>query len=469
METHIILAITVIIGFYMAWNIGANDVSNAMGTSVGSKALTLKQAVILAGILEFVGAFFLGSHVSNTIQTGIVQPEVFAHEPHLFTLGMMGALLATGFWLNLASLLRLPVSTTHAIVGAVVGFGAIVGGVHGLDWPNILKISLSWIISPAISGFVAFGFFLLLQRRVLFAFHPLQAAKKLIPFLIFVVISFFSLSLIYNGLASLNFKISFAFALLIAIILGSIAAIISYFLSRNIRISIKKNKEHHPQQVMFLEKAAKHLQRTKLSSDGEVKDTAGVLLQEVRKLTSEIKGKAEYIQNASEYNKIEKIFAYFQIFSAAMVAFAHGANDVANAIGPVAAVIQTVKMNMISEITTTPRWILALGGVGIVVGLATWGWRVIETIGHKITQLTPTRGFCAEFASALVILVASKMGMPISTTHALVGAVLGVGLAKGLSALNLKMLRTIILSWIITIPSCAVISIGFFYLLRLIF
>jgi len=469
MEIYIIISITVIFGFYMAWNIGANDVSNAMGTSVGSKALTLKQAVILAGVLEFVGAFFLGSHVSNTIQTGIIQPEIFINDPHFFILGMIGTLLATALWLNFASFFRLPVSTTHAIVGSVIGFGAIVGGVQGLDWPNIIKISFSWVISPLASGLIAFSLFLLLQRRILFAHHPLLATKKLIPFLIFLVISFFSLSMIYNGLISLNLKIPFLYAIIISFILGCIAAFTTYLFSRKIHIIKPQKKEHSPKQVMLLEKAAKHLQKTKISSKGNVKDHASYLLKEIRQLTSEIKEKSEYIQSISEYNKIEKIFAYFQIFSAAMIAFAHGSNDVANAIGPVAAVIQTIKSNMIIEFTTTPRWILALGGIGIVIGLATWGWRVIETIGHKITQLTPTRGFCAEISSALVILIASKMGMPISTTHALIGAVLGVGLAKGLSAINLKTIKTIILSWIITIPACAMISIGFFYILRLIF
>ena len=470
MDIYIIIGLTLVIGFYMAWNIGANDVSNAIGTSVGSKALSLKHAIILAAILEFIGAFFLGSHVSNTIQVGIIDPSLFAHNPKIFALGMMGSLLGTGVWLNVASFFRLPVSTTHAIVGAVFGFGLIVAGFGGVDWTNLGYISLSWITSPLLSGLVAFFLFMFLQKKILFAHAPLIATKKIFPILVFIVFAFFSLSLFYQGLASLQLKLSLSLNLLIALCCGLFSSLLSYYFIRKIPLSKTKHTfKHHPQQLASLEKAAKHLQRTKLSSEGDMRDSTSNLLSEIRNLTAKIKENTQYHESSSEYAKVEKIFAYLQIFSAAMVAFAHGANDVANAIGPVSAVIQTLKTNIVSKTAITPHWILALGGIGIIIGLTTWGWRIIETIGKKITFLTPTRGFCAEFSSSIIILLASKFGMPISTSHALVGAVLGVGLARGLSSLNLKMLRTIILTWIITIPACAVISIIFFYILRLIF
>ncbi len=461
--------VTIGVGFYMAWTIGANDVSNAIGTSVGTKALPLKKAVILAALLEFAGAFFLGSHVSETIQEGIVNPYVFSATPMIYVLGMVAALLATGIWLHLASYLGLPVSTTHAIVGSVLGFGALIGGIHAVYWDKILSIAASWVLSPVMSGFLAYFLFSLLQKRIFFSIHPLKAAKRLIPILVFISIFTFSLTLIYQGLAVLNFHPNIYESVALSIITG----LIGFFIGKIIVSRLPKDQcipgtSPHPMESVHLEKAAKHLLRLKLSAKGETRKKASSLLKETAMLKKEVQKKSHVSKESSIYNKIENQFKYLQMISACMIAFAHGANDVSNAIGPVAAVFDVLNSKVINTSSNIPTWILLLGGSGIVIGLATWGWRVIETIGKKITTLTPTRGFSAELGASLTILVSSKLGLPISTTHALVGAVLGVGIAKGISAINLRVLRDIVMSWLITIPVCALLNIVVFYILKFI-
>ncbi len=407
---------TLLLGFYMAWNIGANDVANAMGTSVGSKALTLRKAVLLAAVLEFSGAFFVGSEVSETIQHGIVNPEIFAHNPTIFVLGMMGALLATGIMLHVASYFGLPISTTHAIVGAVIGFGAVVGGIDAVHWGEVSQIATSWIISPVLSGLVSFGLFNLVQKRVLFARDPLLATQRLAPLFVAGCFVVAALSFCYNGLAPLRLDLGAGGAISIAATAGLLGFGASFVLLRRIPVTATGI---NPEKALYL--------------------------------------------------SAENIFVYLQILTACLVAFAHGANDVANAIGPVAAVISALSTHSVQSHAAIPSWLLALGGAGIVLGLATWGWRVIETVGERITELTPTRGFCAEFGTAATVLLASKLGLPISTTHALVGAIFGVGMARGLQALNLQMVKEIVLSWVVTIPLCAATSIGAFYGLRWIF
>ena len=402
--------LTLLTGFYMAWNIGANDVANAMGTSVGSKALTLRRAVLLAALLEFSGALFVGGHVSQTIQHGIVRPEVFAAEPMHFVYGMLGSLLATGILLQIASWLALPVSTTHAIVGAVFGFGLIAGGPEAIHWSAMGRISLSWIVSPILSGAAAYLLFRSVQRGIFEAANPVLATQRLAPVFVFCCFALVIWSFLSDFL-----NVSLIWAISLSCLFGALASVVSIGLLQEAPLSIAggPSKSH----------------------------TFGV----------------------------EKIFAGLQILSACLVAFAHGANDVANAIGPMSAVLQILKEGAIHTRAATPVWLLMLGGAGIILGLATWGWRVIETIGKKITELTPSRGFCAEFGAAATILIASKLGLPISTTHALVGAVFGVGLVRGMKALNLGTLKEIMISWIVTIPLCALLSIGTFYLLRFLF
>jgi len=466
----VLTIIVLLVGFYMAWNIGANDVANAMGTSVGSKALTLTKAVIIAGILEFSGAFFLGSHVSETMQKGIVDPQVFAGDPNIFLYGMLAALLSTAIWLQIASFFGWPVSTTHAIVGAIIGFGALIGGFHTINWAMVGSIAASWVLSPALSGIISYIIFSILQRKILFAMNPIAATRRLIPYLIFLIFLTFSLTILSDGVK--NIELDNLTVIVISLSTALICALISFFI-----IKSHKTPEGYgevpsmrlSQQAYSLNKAVKHLQRVKLSSTGETQSKLSTLLSETRALAKNMRKKADFYSHTSDYTAVEKMFSYLQIISACFVAFAHGANDVANAIGPVAAVLDVVRFKQIVYETTIPTWLLALGGFGIVVGLATWGWRVIETIGKKITELTPTRGFSAEFGAATTILVASKLGLPVSTTHCVVGAVLGVGLARGLSALNFKILRDIALSWVITIPSSALVCILFFHLIKAIF
>ncbi len=473
METEVVLKFLVlIVGFYMAWNIGANDVSNAMGTSVGSGALTLRRAVLVAAVLEFSGAFFVGSNVSETVQRGLIDTNMFLTEPIVLILGMCAALLGTSIWLQIASYFGWPVSTTHAIVGAILGFGALIGGVDAIHWGEVGAIALSWVISPTISAIISYLIFSILQRNILYAMNPTEATKKFIPLLVFIVFSTFTLSLVFNGLQNVDLNITFSEALGICIAVGLAASGVAYLFVRRIPlpdIAHRPPSRYLPQTVVSLEKAIKHLQRVQVASFDATHEKVGHLLDEVRDLSNKIRQETSFTERASEYRSVEKMFVYLQILSACFVAFAHGANDVANAIGPVAAVLDIIKNGIVSDVAPIPPWLLAFGGIGIVVGLATWGWRVIETIGKKITELTPTRGFCAEFGAATTILIASKLGLPISTTHCLVGAVLGVGLARGMRALNLNMLRDIVLSWIITLPASAAMSILLFYALRAIF
>lgn len=467
-HTLVITTLVLIFGFYMAWNIGANDVSNAMGTSVGSGALTLRRAVIIAAILEFSGAFFLGSSVSQTLQNGLVEIEAFQNH-HELVLGMCAALLGTGVWLQVASYFGWPVSTTHAIVGAIVGFGALIGGKGAVHWAEVARIASSWVLSPLASGVIAFILFNLVRHTIFFSVNPIRAARRLFPFLLFVSLSTFSLSMLIGGLKNINLSLHISQAICIAFLIGLIGALIGYlFLKRKTEAHIDEGRAsiYSPENVICLEKAVKHLRRVRLGKDEESKEIFN-LMRQVKSITDSVKQSSPKGQPTSEFQVVEKLFVYLQIISACFIAFAHGANDVANAIGPVAAVINILKSGSNSATAAIPLWLLLLGGSGIVLGLATWGWRVIETIGKKITELTPTRGFCAEFGAATTILLASKLGLPVSTTHCLVGAVFGVGMAHGIRALNLNMISEIIISWVVTIPVSAFMCIAFFYLLKL--
>ncbi len=396
---------------YMAWNIGANDVANAMGTSVGSRSITMKQAVLLAAVFEFAGAFLVGGHVTDTVRKGIVSTEVFQGNPEIFVLGMLSAMLAAGVWLNLATFLGLPVSTTHSIIGAIVGFGLLVGGLSAIHWGKLGSVVLSWVVSPLIGGFMAWVIFTFIKRTVLASWNPVRAARRVVPILIFPVATILVLSILYKGLKNLKLDVPFSQALVIALIVGVLAYIVmKFFLAFRLREIPKKR--------------------------------------------------------ADAFGQVEKIFSYLEVGTACYIAFAHGANDVANAIGPFAAIVAVFKSGNLAMQVPVPVWVLALGGAGIVVGLATWGYRVIETIGGKITSITPSRGFSAAFATATTVLVCSKLGLPVSTSHTLVGSVIGVGLARGMAALNLRVIRSIINSWIITIPAAAVVTVLIFLVLK---
>lgn len=470
----ILLVLVVLAGAYMAWNIGANDVANAMGTSVGSGALTLMQAVCIAAVLEFSGAFFFGSHVSETIQKGIVDSSIFDKDPYILVYGMLSALIAAGAWLQLASYYGWPVSTTHSIVGAVIGFGAIVGGVEAIYWDNVAFIATSWILSPLFGGLLSFAIFNLLRRRIFYTNNPVESTKKITPYLVFCVIAILAQVMLYKGLSNLSLQFNFLEALGISFLCGAIGFLLSMLLLRRIHLehNIKSVSDNHSKLFSEIEKAKKHLVVIQGTALGTVQYQAKEILEEMQILQESLKQKdnvGNVGKESAEYALVEKIFGYLQVISACLMAFAHGANDVANAIGPLAAAIGVLTTGYISAQATVPTWTLALGGVGIVVGLATWGWRVIETIGRKITELTPTRGFSAEFGAAATILIASRLGLPISTTHTLVGSVIGVGLARGIEALDLRTTRHIVLSWVVTIPAGAILTIGLFFIIRSIF
>lgn len=468
--TAVLLILAIAFGFYVAWNIGANDVANAVGTSVGSGALTLKKAVLIAAVFEFCGAFFLGSNVSETLESGIVNPEIFSGNTADYVYGMLGALLATGLWLQVASFFGWPVSTTHSIVGAVLGFGLVVGGLDAVYWDEFGSIVLSWIVSPLLGGGFAYLIFNIIRRKILYNIHPIVAAKKQTPYLVFTVFTVLGLIIFYGGMRNLSLELNFFQALGVAIFLGLVTALISAFLLKRVHVASESSLsgKQHVDVLYGLKKAQKHLGRVEAVSLGEFHDKVTDLMREVEVLSQTV-SVPSYDSTSSEYRTVEKIFIYLQIVTACFMAFAHGSNDVANAIGPLSAIVNVLKGNPIAHVESIPTWLLFLGGMGIVIGLATWGWRVIETVGKKITELTPSRGFAAGFASATTIVLASKLGLPISTTHVLVGAVLGVGFARGIGSINLDIIKDIVISWIVTVPAGAILSVLFFYILRGIF
>lgn len=386
----------IFVSIYAAWNMGGNDLANAMATSVSSKALTLRKAVILAGILNGIGAIFVGGHVTETVSKGIVDPMAFSGEPKAFVIGMFSALLAAAIWVQIATHLGMPISTTHSIVGAVAGFGVVAKGIDAVSWTKMGTIALSWVVSPVFSAALGFLIFTLVQKKIINAPSPSRAVKQYGPYLVFCVIALISLSMIYKGLKNLHLDFPLWQAIGLSVGAGLIAVLV-------IKNSLKRMPESHES------------------------------LHE-------------------EFVSMENVFRHLQVISAAYMAFAHGANDVGNAIAPLAAIYSVMKTGSVSLTVAVPPWILILGGLAMGIGTATFGYKVMATLGHKITEMTSSRGFSAEFSSATTVLVASKLGMPISTTHSIVGAVIGVGLARGLGALNLRMINSIIKSWLLTLP-----------------
>lgn len=463
----VLLALVLVAGLYMSWNIGANDVANAMGTSVGSGALTLRQAVLVAAIFEFCGAFFFGSHVSSTIQSGIVDPETFAHSPRLLVYGMLSSLIAAGAWLQIASYFGWPVSATHSIVGALIGFGLVIGGIDAVYWTSIYSIVSSWIISPLLGGVISYGIFNLLRKKIFYSQDPILAARRLTPWLVFLLT--IVLFLVSGGWENFNLTLPLWQEIGLSFLVASFVAISVFLCLRKylpLDHQVRTRTSFSPELLGELEKAKKLLQRVKSASDGELRFHLSDVVLEVDGI---IKKQSEKHDAQSEYDGVEKIFGWLQIITACLMAFAHGANDVANAIGPLSASASILLSGEIPMETYVPTWALALGGIGIVAGLATWGWRVIETIGKKITELTPTRGFAAEFGAATTILLASRIGLPISTTHTLVGAVIGVGFARGIEALDLRTMREILISWIVTVPVGALFAVGIYFVIAGIF
>ncbi len=394
------------IGFYMAWSIGANDVANSMATAVGAKAITFKQAVLIAGILNFAGAILLGPHVAGTIKGGIVKGSIIA-DPHTLLLGFVASLLAAALWVTLSTWRELPISTTHSVVGALIGFGIIAGGVSSIDWSVMGKVASSWILSPVVGCIIAFFVFKVIVKTIFAKDEPVKAAKIVGPLAIgvtaFLIVSSLFLK---TKLSEMSGVSDLPQVLLISTVISAIACIIAMVLLRNIEA-----------------------------------------------------------KSVEDYATVEGIFRKLQIVTSCYVAFSHGANDVANAIAPVAAIIPLANGEM-SLTAGIPTELLALGGIGIAFGCLTWGRRVMRTVGGRITNLTNTRGFSVDFAAATTVLVASKLGLPISTSHTVVGAVIGVGLARGLEAIDLSVIKKIVVSWLLTVPIAAATSAVIFICLR---
>ena len=413
MEILVIAAI--IIGLYMAWNIGANDVANSMADAVGSKALTVFWAVVLAGICNFCGAVLVGGHVTDTVRSGIVDTQAFTHDPYMLARGMVCALLAAAVWLNLATYFGIPVSTTHSIVGAVIGFGILKAGVGHIHWDKLGAIVASWFISPLAGGIMAFVIFKLISRYILSAEKPAVAARKGVPVCVFFTFAIIILSIIYKGLKNIHLDLDAPRAIALSILGGLIAAGISaLFIGRN-------------------------------------RNSRGALTME------------------QELAQVEKAFVVPVIITSCTVAFAHGANDVANAMGPLAAVVEIVRNNSIPGQVSVSIWFLVLGGFGIAIGLATFGYRVMRVVGTRVTEITPSRGVAADIAAIVTVLTCSKMGLPISTTHTIVGAILGVGLARGITAINRKVVGSIFASWIATVPIAAALTVLFYLIAKWLF
>ena len=390
----------------MAWNIGANDVANSMASAVGAKAITIRQAIFIAGILNIVGAVFIGSHVTKTIRKGIVSTDILA-DPHLALIGALAALLAAALWVSFATWKSLPVSTTHSIVGAMIGFGIMAGGFSVINWGKLGAVVLSWVISPVFSMIIAFLMFKTIIKFILSKNDPFSQALKLAPY--FIGIAFFVVILSFLFKTPLGKRLAIGTSL--ALIIGLILAILLGFLA-----------------VKILRKFIK-----KTESSGE-----------------------------------EEIFRKIQIGTSCYVALAQGANDVANAIGPLAVIYFLVKTGSVGAKVPVPIFLLFFGGIGIACGIGMAGHRVMDTIGKRITTLTNTRGFSVDFAAATTVMVASKLGLPVSTTHAAVGGVMGVGLAQGIEAVNFRIIFKIILYWVLTVPAAAITSIVIFKILQLI-
>ena len=409
---HIFIALACIFGLFMAWGIGANDVANAMGTSVGSKAITIKQALLIAIVFEFAGAFLAGGEVTATIRKGIIDPSILADTPELLVFGMLASLLAAGTWLMVASIKGWPVSTTHSIVGAIVGFAAVGIGSEAVAWGKVGTIAASWVVSPLLAGSIAFVLYKSVQHWIHDTENPFEQSKKVVPLYIFLVGFVISMVTLVKGLKHIGLNLDFQQSVWLSIASGIVITIIGiYFVNR-------------------------------VSADPETNDKV-------------------HLAN------VEKVFTVLMIFTACAMAFAHGSNDVANAIGPVAAIYSIVSHGgEIAAQAAVPIWILLIGGLGIIVGLVTYGHKVIATVGTGITVLTPSRGFAATLAAATTVVVASGTGLPISTTHTLVGAILGVGLAVGRESLNYRQVGAIFMSWLVTLPAGAALSILFFFIFK---
>ena len=415
-HSTLFLVLAIVFGLYMTWGIGANDVANAMGTSVGSGSITVKQAIMIAAVMEFCGAYLAGGGVASTISKGIIDGKLFEPVPEHLVMGMLAALLAAGIWLMVASFQGWPVSTTHTIVGAVVGIGVAAVGTDAVQWGKLGEIVASWFVSPVLGGILGLLLMLSIQKLILNTEDPIAQARKWGPAYAFLVGWIVALVTLTKGLKHVGLHLSTMEGNILAVVVGILLAIIGRIMMGRVKIDTKKDNKDF------------------------------------------------------RFASVEKLFIPMMIFTGAAMAFAHGSNDVANGIGPMAAVINLINSGgIVAAKSPVAPWMLLIGGIGIVVGLATYGYKVMQTIGTKITELTPTRGYCATLAAAVTVVIASKTGLPVSTTHIAVGAVMGVGLARGVGALDLRVIGNIVVSWIVTLPAGGIVAAILFFMFKGIF
>lgn len=408
----IMLILAIIFGLYMTWGIGANDLANAMGTSVGAGAVTVKQAICIAIVFEFLGAVLAGGHVTKTIRKGIIDPTPIINNPEILVYGMLAALLAAAIWLMIASSRGWPVSTTHSIIGALIGFAIVGIGPEAVKWGKVGSVVMSWVISPVVGGTISFLLVMSTRKLIFDTDNPLQNAKRYAPIYIFLVGFVISLVTMFKGLKHLHLELSTGQSFAVAFCFGLFTALVGWTFIRKVKDDFNENRSFG-------------------------------------------------------YASVEKVFTPMMLFTACAMAFAHGSNDVANGIGPLAAIYSIISSGgEVMQTSALPLWILLLGGGGIVLGLITLGYKVMLTVGKRITELTPSRGFCAELAAATTVVLASRTGLPVSTTHILVGSVLGVGLARGIGALDLRVVLNIIISWLVTLPAGAIMAMIFFFTLK---
>jgi len=408
----VFIALAVVFGVYMTWGIGANDVANAMGTSVGSGAVSIKQAIVIAALFEFAGAFIAGGNVTATIRKGIIDPSAVVNSPEILVFGMLAALLAAAIWLMIATSRGWPVSTTHSIVGAIIGFAVAGIGIDAVSWGKVSQIAASWVVSPLLGGLIAFVLMQSIRRLILDTEHPFESAKRWGPAYVFMVGFIISLVTMFKGLKHLDIDLTAGMSFLVAVLFGLALAFVGWLMIRRVVVDPGADRDFH-------------------------------------------------------YASVEKVFVPMMLFTACAMAFAHGSNDVANGIGPLAAVVSIVQSGgEVAQKAALPLWILVLGGTGIVVGLATMGYRVMQTIGTNITELTPSRGYCATLAAAATVVLASRTGLPVSTTHIAVGAVIGVGLARGIGAIDLRVIGGIVVSWVVTLPAGGILAALIFFTLK---
>ena len=483
--------------FYNAWGGGANDCANSFATAVGSKTLTLKQAILIASVFEFTGAVLMGSHVTDAVRKNIVSEDLFTSNPGALMFGMLCADLASALWLTFATYFKYPVSTTHSIIGAIIGFSLAYGGGDAISWNKVGLIVASWFASPIIAGLFSLIIFTLVKKLVFQSNDPFNRTAKLFPLLTFITFFINSLFIIYKGSPQLDLdEMPFEVCFGISVGIASGTGLISwYFYLPYAKKKLELMYKEETTGENTMENTGNNIEMRTLSYsdaltqktinpeletesntdtididiciENEQEDTESIDYHKKRIRELENKKKTDKINelhsNAYEIDeKSDKLCSWLQIFTSCFSSFAHGSNDVANAIAPLATIFSIYQYNEILETADVPIWILALGGVGIVVGLATWGYKIIDRIGKELTKVSPSRGFIIELSAAMTVIIASRTELPVSTTHCQVGSVVGCGLSEGKNNVQWKLLKGILWSWFITLPVTGLLSAGLF-------